>query len=192
MPLRRFLCLLAFAAQAQAGPPTLKVQMAEPVLEELMGGCSLKCAFRWTAEAIAAPGQPAKPAPVLYDESARTAWIADAPDGGAHASLRFCVPKKLPAEMNGEIPLYGVEIINGNWKTEEDWKRCGRVKRARLTYNGRLLGEVTFADSRRWQRLTFTDIMVRSGDVLTMEVLEIYPGTGAGVAISEIVLSGGH
>jgi hypothetical protein len=34
--------------------------------------------------------------------------------------------------------------------------------------------------------------MVRSGDVMTMEILEIYPGTSPGVALSEIVLSGGH
>ncbi len=187
MLFRRLFCLIAFTAQAHAAPPTLKARNAEPVLEELMGGCSLKCSFRWTAEAFVAVGQRGRPVPALSDESARTAWFADGP-----TSLRLLFPKKLPAEMEGEVPFYGLEIINGDWKTEDDWRRAGRVKRARLTYNGRVLGEVVFADSRRWQRLTFTDIMIRSGDALTFEVLEIYPGTGAGFALSEIVLSGGH
>jgi hypothetical protein len=188
MPLRCLLLLILCTLRTLAAPPSLKVQVAEPVLEELMGGCSLKCAFRWTVDASIAPKQPAKTAAALNDESARTAWVADT----IPATLSMRVPKKLPAEMEGNVPLYGVEIINGSWKTDDDWRRYGRVKRARLSYNGRVLGEAVFADSRRWQRLTFTDIMVRSGDVLTMEILEIYPGTAAGVALSEIVLSGGH
>lgn len=186
MLLGRLFSLLLLSAQAHAGPPVLKARNAEPVLEELMGGCSLRCSFRWTAE-VAGPGQRARPIPALSDESARTAWQSD-----ILATLRVAFPKKLPAEMEGEVPLYGLEIINGDWKTEDDWRRSGRVKRARLSYNGRVLGEVAFADSRRWQRLTFTDIMVRSGDALTFEVLEIYPGTAPGFALSELVLSGGH
>jgi hypothetical protein len=193
MRLRHALFLLTvLAIPAQAAPPVLKAKVADPVLEELMGGCSLKCSFRWTVETVSTPGQPTRPVTTLNDESPVTAWLAEMPNGAAPASLRLRMPKKIPAEMEGEVPLYGVEIINGHWKSDEDWKRWGRVKRARLSYNGRVLGEVVFADSRRWQRLTFDDIMIRSGDFLTLDILEIYPGTGGGVALSEIVLSGGH
>jgi hypothetical protein len=34
--------------------------------------------------------------------------------------------------------------------------------------------------------------MIRSGDILTLEVLEIYPGEKHGLALSELVLQGAH
>ena len=179
------------AITAAAQTRTVSAKVAEPVLSELMGGCSMKCAFSWSAEAMTAKGlQPAK---ALNDERAETAWIADGPGGGIGAKLRLAFPKKIPAEMDGEVPFYGLDLINGHWKTEELWRQYARVKKARLLYNGRPLCDVTFADSRRWQRVTFPDIMVRSGDAMTLEILEIYPGEkGAGAAISEIVLQGAH
>ncbi len=94
--------------------------------------------------------------------------------------------------MDGQVPLYGMDIVNGNWKNEDDWKLYGRIKRARLSYNGHPFADVTFADSRRWLKVSFPDIMMKSGDVMTVEVLETYPGTKAGLAISEFVLQGAH
>jgi hypothetical protein len=39
----------------------------------------------------------------------------------------------------------------------------------------------------------FPDQFARSGDWMTLEILEIYPGEkGAGVALTEIVLQGAH
>ena len=94
--------------------------------------------------------------------------------------------------MNGEVPLYGLDMVNGHWKDEDSWKQYGRLKRARLWYNDREIGDVTFADSRRWEKVSFPDIMVHNGDSMWLEVLEVYPGTKFGLAISEIVLQGAH
>lgn len=67
------------------------------------------------------------------------------------------------------------------------------MKKARLFYNDKPFRDVVFADSRRWQRLEFPDIMVRSGDSMKLEILEIYPGEkSAGAAIAAIVPQGGH
>lgn len=179
------------ATTALAQTRAVNAKVAEPVLQELMGGCSMKCAFSWSAEVVTAKG--AQPAKALSDERADTAWIADGPGGGVGAKLRLSFPKKIPAEMDGETPFYGLDLINGYWKTEDLWRQHARVKRARLLYNGRPLYDVAFADSRRWQRVSFPDFMVRSGDAMTLEILEIYPGeNGAGAAISEIVLQGAH
>ncbi len=193
------ICLLIAAAvagstAAAVAATKLKVQVEEPVVPELMGGCSLKCAFRWTAELLPRAGGKAQPVRQLNDESAETAWIAEAPGGKGvpRVKLRLAFPKKLPAGMESQIPIYGLDLINGHWQSEELWAQHGRVKKARLIYNAKALGEVVFADSRRWQRVIFDDIMIRSGDSLTLEILEIYPGNKTGVAISEIVLQGGH
>jgi hypothetical protein len=176
-----------------AGVPTVKAAVEEPVLEELMGGCSLQCAFRWSVEATPAGGKPIV-IHTLNDESAQSPWIAELPAArsGIGAKLRLVFPKKLAPEVEGTTPVYGLDLINGHWKTEELWKQHGRIRKARLFYNQRPVCDITFSDTRRWQRVMFPDVFVRSGDSLTLEILSIYPGKSGGTAISEIVLQGAH
>ena len=184
--------LLSLATTSLAGPGLIKAAVEEPVLPETMGGCSLLCAFRWTAELLDPPRKP-QPLKVLYDESAETAWVAgpDPKTSGIGAKIRLVFPAKLPKEMEGITPLYGLDLVNGHWN-EGLWPQYGRVKRLRLYYNDKPLRDIAFADSRRWQRTLLPDKMVRSGDSMTIEILEIYPGTRHGLAISEIVLQGAH
>lgn len=195
--MRQARCICAFFAILQtitlAGPPVIKTKVEEPVLQELMGGCSLKCGFAWEVEVQLAAGQKPVAVKVLNDESAETAWAAPAGASGVGVKFRLPFPKKLRAEVEGQIPFYGLDFINGVCKSEEEWKAHGRVKRVRLYYNEKTFRDVLLADSRRWQRITFPDFMVRSGDSMTFEILEIYPGEkGAGAAITEIVLQGAH
>lgn len=193
------LCLLtilaafSLVAAGQAMPAALKASVAEPALPETMGGCSLKCGFAWSVEILAAGGQKPAATKKLNDENAETAWIAAGGTSGVGVKLKLVFPKKLHAEMEGQTPLYGLDIINGNWINEQQWKAHARVKKARLYYREKPFADVNFADSRRWQRLSFPDFFVRSGDSMTLEILEVYPGeNGAGVAITEIVLQGAH
>jgi len=191
---RFFLLVVCASIAARAAEPSVaKAKVEEPVLQELMGGCSLKCGFSWSVELQATAGQKSVTVEVLNDENAETAWRAPAGSSGVGARFKLVFPKKLRPEMEGETPLYGLDLINGDWKTDEQWKARGRVKRARLYYNDRPFRDVVFADSRRWQRLTFPDFMVRSGDSMTLEILEVYAGNKhAGAAITEIVLQGAH
>lgn len=170
--------------------PILKPAVGTPVVPELMGGCSMKCAFPWTVEAAGSKSaQPAK-VTVLNDEKPSPPWISA---NGVGARITFFFPKKIPSEMEDNTPFYGLDVVNGDWSTEEAWKNAARVKKARFYYNGQALYDVLFADTRHWQHFSFDDIMVHSGDRLTLEILEIYPGAKAGrLAISEIVLQGAH
>jgi len=188
------LCIPATAVlAASAEVPVIKAKVEEPVLQELMGGCSLKCGFPWQAEVHSAESKKPTATKALNDESAETAWIASGASLGVGAKFKLQFPKKLRAELEGQVPLYGLDLINGFWKSEKEWKAHARVKQVRLYYNGTPFRDVVFADTRRWQRITFPDFMVRSGDSMTLEVLEIYRGEeGAGAAISEIVLQGAH
>lgn len=187
------LAALPLAAVALADPAAIKARVEEPALPETMGGCSLKCAFAWSVEVQAAGGQKLAATKKLNDESAESAWISADGTSGIGAKLKLVFPKKLHAEIEGNTPLYGLDLINGAWISEAQWKQHARVKKARLYYRDKPIADVTFADSRRWQRLSFPDVFVRSGDSMTFEILEIYPGEkGAGVAITEIVLEGGH
>ena len=182
-----FILCLALAAHA-AERSALKLKVAEPVVEELMGGCSMRCSFAWNVEVVTGGRRTATK--LLNDESAMSAWVA--PAGQELPVFHFAFPKRLPREMEAQVPFYGVDFINGHWSTDEQWEKHARIRKARLLYNGAPLGVLNFADSRRWQRVEFEDIMVRSGDVLTLEVTEIYPGKSGGLALSEVVLQGAH
>lgn len=192
-PFLRAIAFLFLSVAAAAAAPALKAEVEEPVLEELMGGCSLNCAFRWKVEALS-QGQKGRAVKTLNDESPQTPWIATGPSAKSAigTKLRLSFPAKLRPEEEGTVPLYGLDLINGHWKTEALWRHHGRIRKARLYYNDRAIGDIAFADSRRWQRVVFDDIFIRSGDALTLEILETYEGSGGGVAISEIVLQGAH
>ncbi len=192
MIVRALLIFPVAALAAAAAVPVVKAKNEEPVLEELLGGCSLRCAFVWTVEVSSGAAGRRTRLTALNDESAQTAWVASGAHGGVGTRIHFVFPKKLPAEMEGATPIYGIDLINGNWKTEELWEQHARVKKARLYYNGKAFRDVQFADSRRWQRLTFPDFFARSGDSMMLEVLEVYPGKGRPLAITELVLEGGH
>ncbi len=170
--------------------PTLKPTIGTPVIPELMGGCSMKCAFPWTVQAVPAKGTTPVKVTVLNDDKPSPPWTDPT---GIGAKLTFFFPKKLPAEMEDNVPFYGLDVIDGNWDTQETWKNFARVKKARFYYNGKPLYYVQFADTRRWQHFSFDDIMVHSGDRMTLEIVEIYPGAkGSPVALSEVVLQGAH
>ena len=193
MKILRLSLIAAFALPALAGPAAIKARVEEPAVPETMGGCSLKCGFAWSVEVQADGGQKAEVTKKLNDEKAETTWVAADGTSGVGARLKLLFPKKLHAEAEGNIPIYGLDIINGDWSSEERWKARARVKKARIYYRDKPLADVTFSDNRRWQRVMFPDQFARSGDWMTFEILEIYPGEkGAGAALTEIVLQGAH
>ena len=187
--MRRFLLLLCLALPrlAAADPQLIQAQVAHPVVPELMGGCSMRCAFPWTTMAIL-PGKPPTPVYTLDDNDKDTAWT----DATVGAKLTFQFPKKLPKELNG-TPFYGFDFADGDIKTESSFKEYGRVKKVRLFYNGKAFADIAFADTRRWQEVTFDDIMASQGDIFSLQVLEVYPGSKyPTAAITELILQGAH
>jgi hypothetical protein len=192
---RSFLLLtlaLVLSAPLHSSAKSLKVVVAEPVLEELMGGCSLACSVAWQVEVLNPAGGKSQMTRLLNDESAQSSWSAPQGSTGVGTRFRILFPKKLPAQMEGQIPLYGIDLVNGQWKAEEDFKAFGRLRKARLFHNDKPIGDLSFPDSRRWLKAEFPDLMLQSGDTLTLEVLEIYPGSKAGLHLSELVLQGAH
>ncbi|HEX4086220.1 MAG TPA: hypothetical protein VHY22_14990 [Chthoniobacteraceae bacterium] len=180
------LCLL-LPGIAFADPPLIQAMVGHPVVQELMGGCSLRCAFPWQTFAIL-PGKTPVPVYTLDDNDADTAWM----DGVVGAKLTFQFPKKLPKELN-DTPFYGFDIADGNIKSDAIFKQWGRVKKVRLYYNGHPFADVALADTRHWQNISFDDIMARQGDVFSMEILDVYPGTKyPTAAITELILQGAH
>ncbi len=185
-----FLCLTSTLAVAE-DVKILKAEVGQPVVQELMGGCSLRCAFPWTVEVSRAKGRKS----VDYatnDSSVNTAWIDDNAAGSIGSKLVFRFPKKLIPEFQ-DTPFYGIDFADGYLKSDELWKQYSRIKRARLSYNRKALYELSFKDTPRWQKFNFDDILIKAGDEMTLEILEVYPGAAnPHVAVTEIVLQGAH
>jgi hypothetical protein len=187
--MRRLLLILWLVVPGllRADPQLLTAQVGHPVVPELMGGCSMRCAFPWTTTALA-PGKGLAPVYTLDDNDKDTSWN----DGVVGAKLFFQFPKKLPKELNG-TPFYGFDIADGNIHTDETFKEYGRVKKMRLYYNGKAFADVSFSDTHRWQEVTFDDIMASEGDTFSVEILDVYPGSKyPTAAITELILQGAH
>jgi len=180
------LAFLLFAdALAAAEVPVLKARTGPPVVQELLGGCSLTCSFPWSATDL---GKSASKIAAVNDSDADTAWT----EAKVGEKLTFKFPADLPRELNG-TPFYGIDIANGRQNPASGFKDLGRVKSVRLNHNGKPLYLIELADSRRWQHAEFDDIYLNVGDTLMLEIVEIYPGKTAGTAaITEIVLQGAH
>jgi hypothetical protein len=166
--------------------PQIKAKVAMPVIQELMGGCSLTCAFPWST--VVGDSLAANKIADLNDSDAGTAWT------GARVGdkLVFKFPANLPRELNG-TPFYGLDIANGRLDPESGFKDFGRIRALRLFHNKRPLYTILLADTRRWQQVTFPDVYLNVGDTLALEILETYPGKMAlTAAITEIVLQGAH
>ena len=72
--------------------PTIKAVVGQPVLQELMGGCSMRRAFPWRASALVS-GKSPQIVYTLDDNDASTAWIDPNPTIGT--KLQFQFPAKL-------------------------------------------------------------------------------------------------
>jgi hypothetical protein len=186
--MRIFIILfLLIGPLAKADPiPLLHSRIGPPVLQELMGGCSLRCAFFWDTYA----GNPPKPAWELCDDDAMTAWISETPGPGEH--IEFRIPKHLPKECV-DTPFYGISIANGVIRTLQEFRSYARVKTMTLSFNGKAVAQLRLADTWRWQDFSFPDIFLNQGDVITLTISELYPGKDLQKpGITEIVLQGAH
>lgn len=178
------LLLLVCSLLRAEDAPTLRAKMGMPVVQELMGGCSLTCAFPWQAISP----QSATKIEAVNDNNADTAWTAIRQGD----KLTFTFPPNLPRELNG-TPFYGIDFANGRIRPLANFKDFGRVKAVKLFHNNQPIYLIRLADTPRWQKVEFPDVLLNVGDTLALEIIEIYPGKKSPTAaLTEIVLQGAH
>ena len=181
-------CLLSPICRAEE-LPFLKPKVGDPVLQELMGGCSLRCAFFW--ETLAGSTlENLKPASEFCDDDATTSWISPTPGPGE--IIQFLIPKKLPKDCK-DTPFYGITIANGVIRTLEEFRGYARIKSMTLRVNKKPIARLRLADTWRWQDFHFPDIYLNQGDIIELTIEEIYPGKiSQHPGITEIILQGAH
>jgi hypothetical protein len=183
------LALSFFSPFCRADVPLLHPKVGDPVLQELMGGCSLRCAFFWETWA-GSSRKMLKPASEFCDDDATTSWISPTPGPGE--IIQFRIPKKLPKDCR-DTPFYGINIANGVIRTLEEFHGYARVKTMTLLVDKKPVAHLHLADTWRWQDFHFEDIQLNEGDLIELTIDEIYPGkTSQQPGITEIVLQGAH
>lgn len=173
---------------AEAAPPELRPRIGPPVLQEFMGGCSLRCAFFW--ETVAGIPRKKKPAPELCDDDASSFWIS--PIEGSGAVIEFRIPGNLPPDCR-DTPFYGISVADGIISSLDEFRDNARVKSMTLSVNRKPIARLQLADTWKWQDFHFPDIMLNQGDVISLMIDKIYPGRKfSKPALTEIVLQGAH
>lgn len=183
------LSLLALLTGAAASPlPELRPRIGSPVLQDFMGGCSLRCAVDWETDAGLATGRKSA-VTELCDDDASTFWIS--PTEGPGAVIEFRIRKDRPDSH--DIPFYGISVADGVIRSLGEFRDHARVKTMTLSVNGRPVALLRLADTWKWQDFEFPAIIINGGDVITLTLGETYQGkTSRRPGLTEIVLQGAH
>ena len=193
--------VLSAAAAAQVPAAEVTVYDAEWATEgmesgEVFAGCSLGCALGW--EIVASSSLPAQggnryDVSQLDDASARTAWVEGADGSGVGEALTFRLVGD-PDHDVGAVAFSGFRVVNGYAKSEDVWRKNGRVRAVVVLVNGRSVGRAELADTMSLQWVALADApQVVAGDVVTLVLASVYPGERYDdTALSEVVLDGAH
>jgi len=182
---------------ATPGLPLLQAVL-EPSEEFCVECCSLYCAAAPTVGVSRhlppQAGNEYGPG-ALDDGKGETAWVVRHGVGdwfefvfevaGFHADF------PVDNTRTGVDSLY---LWNGYNKSPQRWREHSRVRKLRMTVDGRELALVTLLDDARPQRVVLPPTLLRRGMKLRFTIVETYPGTHFDeTALSEVRLDGyGH
>ncbi|MBT6149278.1 MAG: hypothetical protein HOH74_27825, partial [Gemmatimonadetes bacterium] len=156
------------------------------------------------SSALSPPGGPGYPIENICDYDPLTAWVEGDAGQGIGSRFAFTIwEDPVILENENEDPFSGrCFVANGYYKSQTIWSQNSRVRRLRVTLNGRNLCLIDLQDYRGIQSFTLRDFMrikqdgedkshlplIVNGDELAFEILSVYPGTKfEDTAISEFI-----
>jgi len=125
----------------------------------------------------------------LIDYDLRTVWSEGATGNGIGESLNFDYPGK--NEYQNETSLTSVTILNGFVKSNDLWRKNGRVKTFKLYINDKPFALLELEDSKAYQTFDLGRISSANGFILKFEIFEVYLGdTYEDVVVSHFKFDG--
>lgn len=126
----------------------------------------------------------------IGDRKTSTAWIEGVKEYGI--GEQFIVKIELPEYIKSR-KLSSIEFLNGYSKSEKIWKANSRIKTLKLILNKSDLIIVELLD-KNWPQILLLpeekNIEIKNGDILSFEILDIYPGTKyKDTALTEILFN---
>jgi len=171
----------------------LDAQASKDYINLLRYGCSLGCVIGWEFDAsssLPAQGDNFYSPANLGDYSLSSAWVEGAKGYGIGEKITIRI-KGSPDQK--DIPLTSLEVVNGYAKNRNAWRANSRVKTLKLLQNGKPRFLIHLLDTRTPQAFALPAMSVSGGDILSLEIVEVFPGDKyQDTAISEINLYGAH
>ena len=125
----------------------------------------------------------------IHDFDHESSWGEGVPGDGVGEFVVFEFPRNCPR-------ITGVNILNGNFRSEELWRKNGRVKKFKLYHNDKPYAMLNLEDSRSLQTFEIDTVGYdpkKGGETwsLKFEIVEVYPGSQTqNTMISEIYFDG--
>ncbi len=118
----------------------------------------------------------------LIDGDTETAWVEGIEGYGYGETICVSIP--------GDLTTTGFAARNGYCKSEDLWQENARIRKFLVSLNGSPFIVAEFEDSMELQTIEFPEIRsFNSDDILSFEIIEIYPGTVfQDAAVSELFL----
>lgn len=162
------------------------------------GGCSLACAIGWKITAsstLESPSGHAYDVANLEDGQRSTAWVEGIRGSGIGQRITLTFYEPDGDDKDVKIPFHGMLITNGYSKNADVWSKNGRVKKLLVWLNSKKVCYLDLDDDLYPQEFIWTPnlVMVGAGDVINLEIVEVYPGSKyEDTAISDIGFHGAH
>lgn len=198
-----FLQLSAQHSELPSFPPNrASIDLFEDQQMIADGGCSLACAISWELSAtstLQSEGSNNYEVSMLEDGQRSTAWVEGVKGDGVGQRITMTFLRPDGADEAGDeaikIPFHGILLTNGYAKTPEVWSRNGRVKKLLVWLNSQRMCYLDLDDDIYPQEFLWTPnlVMVGEGDVISLEIVEVYPGSRyEDTAISDLGFYGAH
>ncbi|MCV9933612.1 hypothetical protein OIU80_15105 [Flavobacterium sp. LS1R47] len=166
-------------------------EVVESMWDVIDGGCSWYCSggnYKIKASSTLNSEKDTKyQAKNANDLSYQTAWVEGKPDEGIGEYLEYSFYNKSPR-------ITQIIISNGYVKSDAAWKNNNRVKKLRLSINGKAFGILNLEDSKNDQIFdlgTFGHNKNGTDLILKFEIAEVYKGDKFNdTAITEIYFDG--
>jgi hypothetical protein len=166
-------------------------EVVESMWDVIDGGCSWYCGggnYKIKASSTLNSEKDTKyQAKNANDLSYQTAWVEGKPDEGIGEYLEYSFYNKSPR-------ITQIIISNGYVKSDAAWKNNNRVKKLRLSINGKAFGILNLEDSKNDQIFdlgTFGHNKNGTDLILKFEIAEVYKGDKFNdTAITEIYFDG--
>jgi len=142
----------------------------------------------------------------IVDINLKTAWVEGKNDYGIGEFFTYSIEFDPDTKFGGSGQFFGkLEVFNGYCKNEKLWEQNSRVKQLKVYLNSTPLCIIELQDTWQYQSVYighyFKNLaadknldaknVLKNGDRLKFEIVEIYPGTKyKDVAISEFLAAG--
>lgn len=162
---------------------------------EEAGGCSWYCGAPpitlSASTCLKDEGKNSYQAQMAHDFKLETAWVEGKDDQGVGETLTFRFD--MSEDPNEKLTITGLKLANGYQKSHTAWENNGRVKRLKMTVDGRDHGTLELQDGFGVQEIGFGEVPLPTKKVteICFTILEAYPGKKFNdTAISEIEFVG--